>query len=125
MCICNNLYYLEGEDQICVNNDICPNDYPYLKLGSSEYSNCPVTYKGICYLECPENTCITQINENLAICVDKLDETKILRGICFDDFIKILDDVGEIRDNNKIINNCPGITINIYQNGIDIDKLKK
>ena len=125
ICICNNLYYLKNEEMICINSNVCPDEYPFLKIGTSECSNCPVKYKGECYLSCPENTCITQINENLATCVDKLDETKILGGICFDDFIKILDDIENVESNkNIVINNNPGITINIYQDGIELNELK-
>ena len=125
ICKCNNLYYLIEEDEICVNSNICPNEYPYLKLGTSECSNCPVKYKDECYLVCPPNTCITQINENLAVCVDKLEETKILGGICFDDFIRILDNVEQVNSSiNMVVNNFQGVTVNIYENGIDIDEVK-
>ena len=41
-------------------------------------------------MSCPDNIYINRINENLVVCVDKLDETKILGGICFDDFLWIL-----------------------------------
>ena len=124
-CICNNLYYLKNEEMICIDSNVCPDKYPYLKIGTSECSNCPVKYRGECYLSCPENTCITQINENLATCVDKLDETKILGGICFDDFIKILDEIENVKSNkNIVINNNPGITLNIYQDGIELNELK-
>ena len=125
ICICNNLYYLKNEEMICINSNVCPDEYPFLKIGTSECSNCPVKYKGNCYLSCPENTCITQINENLATCVDKLDETKIFGGICFDDFIKILDDIENVESNkNIVINNNPGISINIYEDGIELNELK-
>ena len=125
ICICNNLYYLKNEEMVCINSNVCPDNYPFLKIGTSECSNCPVKYKGECYLSCPENTCITQINENLATCVDKLDETKILGGICFDDFIKILDDIENVESNkNIVINNNPGITINIYQDGMELNEIK-
>ena len=125
MCKCKNLYYLNGEDEIFINSDVCPNDCPYLKIGSLECTNCPVTYKGECRLICPENTCITQINENLAICVDKLDDTKIIGGICFDDFLRILDNI-EGTDSNTyiVINNSPGVTINIYQDDLNLDVIK-
>ena len=43
MCKCKNLYHLNGDDEICINSNVCPNDYPYLKIGSSECTNCPVT----------------------------------------------------------------------------------
>ena len=125
ICKCKNLYFLEGENEICINSNICPNNYPSLKINTKECTNCTVKYKDECFLSCPENTCITQINENLAICVDKLDETKIIGGICFDDFITILDNVEQVENNNNIvINNFPGVTINIYENGINIDEIK-
>ena len=107
-----------------VYSNICPNEYPYIKLGTNECSSCPVTYNGKCYLSCPENTCITKINENLSVCIDKYNETKILAGFCFDDFLTILDNIDNIdENNNKVINNN-GISVNIYQNGIDIDIFK-
>ena len=126
MCKCKNLYYLNGEDEICINSNVCPNDYPYLKIGSSECTNCPVTYFGVCYLTCPKGTCITQINENLAICVRKLDDTKILGGICFDDFLRILDNVeGADSNTNIVINIAPGVSINIYQDDLNFEEIKK
>ena len=69
LCICKNLYYLNGEDQVCVEGNICPSGYPYLKTGTSECNNCPYTYQGNCILECPENTCLPRDNENLDVCV--------------------------------------------------------
>ena len=124
VCICNNLYYLNGEEKICINSNICPNEYPYLKLESKECSVCPVTYKGKCYLSCPENTCITTINNNLSICIDKYNETKILAGFCFDDFLTILDNIENIDENNNKVVNINGVSVNIYQNGINYDIFK-
>ena len=122
LCICKNLYYLNGEDYICINSNVCPTDYPYLKIGTSECSNCPVVYKGKCYLKCPEGTCLTQININLATCVDKLDDTKILGGLCFDDFLRILDGIDNAGDGNIVMNESPGISINIYTSKINLDE---
>ena len=122
MCICKGLYYIVEEDYICINSKICPTDYPYLKIGTSECTNCPVKYKGICMLECPEGTCITQINENLATCVEKLDETKILAGLCFDDFLRILDGIGGDDSSNIVMNDNSGITLNIYTTKIDLEE---
>ena len=119
-CICNKLYYLKGEEYVCIQSKVCPNEYPYLKIGSSECSNCPVVYKGECLLECPEGTCLTQINQNLATCVDKLGDTKILAGLCFDDFIIILDQIGNLDTSNKVMNEYPSISLNIYNDKIDL-----
>ena len=46
---CNNLYYIKDNEVICIDSNICPEDYPYLKIESKECTNCPVKYKGICY----------------------------------------------------------------------------
>ena len=125
MCICNNLYYLSGEDYICISDNVCPTDYPYLKLGTSECHNCPVIYRGECLLECPENTCITQINENLATCIEKLSETKILGGLCFDDFLRILDGIDNVASGNIVMNENLGVSINIYKNDVNLKTVVK
>ena len=125
ICICKKLYYLKGENHVCINNNICPNEYPYLKIGTSECSNYKVIYKGEYLLECPEDTCITQININLATCVDKLDDTQILSGLCFDDFLLILDEIDNANSTNIVINENPVASINIYNNGIDLVEVKE
>ena len=100
MCICKGLYYLEDDEfYVCINSKSCPTDYPYLIIGSSQCTNCPVRYKGECFLECPEGTCITQINEHLATCVSS-------------------------SNTNKVMNNNPGITVNIYPTQVDLETLK-
>ena len=104
---------------------MCPNEYPYINTESYECRNWTVTYKGQKLLKCPDGTCISQINENLATCVDKPDETKDFGGICFDDFLRILDGLEEKDTNdNIVINEKKGISININENGIDINDLK-
>lgn len=75
-------------------------------------------------MDCPDGTCITQINENLATCVDKLDETKILAGLCFDDFLRILDEIDSSSTSNKVMNTSPGITINIYTTSVYSEVIK-
>ena len=126
LCICNNLYYLNEEnEQICIDNNVCPDEYPYLRIGGSECHNCPVKYKGNCLQSCPEGTCLTQINPNLATCVDKLDETKILAGLCFDDFIRILNGINNEDSSNKVMNENEGVSINIYKTTIDIEIAKE
>ena len=75
-------------------------------------------------MECPEGTCISQINDNLATCVEKLDDTKTLAGLCFDDFGRILDEIDSSSSTNKVINNNPGVTINIYTTQANLEILK-
>ena len=125
ICTCKNLFYLIGENYVYINDNVCPTEYPYLKIGSLECSNYKVIYKGKYLFECPEGTCITQINENLATCVDKLDDTQILSGLCFDDFLMILDEIDNVHSSNIIINKYPGSSINIYNNEINLEEAKE
>ena len=123
VCTCNNLYYLKGDNKICINSNACPDDYPYLRIGSSECNNCPVKYKDKCHLFCPEDTCITQINSNLETCVDKMEQTEILGGICFNDFPLIIDYIDSINNSSDqvvSINTSPGVTLSLYENGLEL-----
>ena len=86
ICICNNLYYLDNENQICINNAICPEEYPFLKPGTSECSKCFFLYHEECISSCPENTFINETREELKICVDiipteTIEETDIITEV--------------------------------------------
>ena len=70
ICICNNLYYLEDENEICINDIDCPDEYPFLKPGTKECSKCFFLYHEECISSCPENTYINETREELKICVD-------------------------------------------------------
>ena len=70
ICICNNLYYLEDENEICINDIDCPDEYPFLKSGTKECSKCFFLYHEECISSCPENTYINETREELKICVD-------------------------------------------------------
>ena len=125
ICICNNLYYLNGEYFVCVNSNICPTDYPYLKINTKECINYLVTYKDEYLLSCPNNTCITPINPSLTSCVDKLEYTNILNDICFDDFLLNIDYFDNLSSNKTIvINNNPGVSLQIYQDDLEINQFK-
>ena len=119
---CNNLFYKKDNQIFCIDSKVCPNNLPYLKYGNKECTNCPLEYKGKCFTSCPEGTCISQNNPNLDICIDKKEGTQIISGLCFDDFSEILNNF----DDNSIIANSqnPSITINIYQNEIDMNDAK-
>ena len=126
LCICNNLFYLKDKEIKCVNSNVCPDNYPYLKIGTLECSNYSTIYQDEYYTSCPEGTCITQINKNLVTCVEKLDEFKTISNICIEDFSIILDRIEELNDNNNIIiNKYEGVTINLYEIGVDINEMKE
>ena len=154
--ILNNLFYLKEGKQICVDSDICPIEYPYLKPNTSECSKkCYYKYNNECYSSCPNNTYINQTINDINICVDIITEAftemttertaEIIAEIStsenqmelietegqiksekFFEFSKVLDEVGNLDNkNNIVINDYPNITINIYINGIDIDKVEE
>ena len=127
MCICKNLYYLnENEEIVCINGKICPDEYPYLKIDSYECTNCPVKYNDTCYNSCPEGTCLTQINKKLDKCVSNFDKFYYeISNICFEYFEVILDKIDELNNNNIVINNYEGVTINLYEIGTNLNDMKE
>ena len=68
-------------------------------------------------MECPENTCIKQ-DTNLDTCIDIAEKTKVINGICFDNFQDLVSNMKEMSENNEIIENITNLTIYIY----DIEK---
>ena len=116
-------YFLIKGEIICVNNYICPKEFPFLEIDSLECTKCPYTYGDHCHSFCPKETCVTQINKNLKTCVDKLENTKILGNTCFDDFILILDNLDNLNSNEVItINTSPGVLLTIYKNGLNLNE---
>ena len=121
LCICKNFYYLIDEEIICVNSDICPKEYPFIKIDSIECTKCPYIYEGHCTSFCPKGTCVTQINKKLNTCVKQLENTKILGHTCFDDFLLILDKFDNLNSNEVItLNTSPGVILTMYKNGLDL-----
>ena len=72
LCICNNLFYLNEGKQICLDNNECPIEYPYLKPGTFECSKCQYKYKGECFSSCPNNTFINQTINDIYLCAEEI-----------------------------------------------------
>ena len=132
ICICDNLYYLNGEDQVCIIGNECPNEYPYLKPDSFECYKCPFLYKGECYSACPNNTYIDESSDdNSKICVDIIIEseniiikTEIEENNKYFDFSKYLEEIKKLNLTNSIvINDYQNISINIYLDGVIINEI--
>ena len=110
-CICNNLYYVNEDQIICVNSSNCPDDYILKDNDSLECSKCTIKYNEQCVLTCPENT-YNETREDLIICIDLSQEEDDNR---FFKFSNILDQVEGLNVNNNIlINDYPNVTINVY-----------
>ena len=125
VCICNHLYYMNGDQLICINSSNCPEEYPFLKDNNTlECSKCIFKYKDKCVSSCPENTYINQINEYLKICIDIINDSQ--NKYSFFNFSTILDKVEKLNNkNNIVITDYPNVTINVYINGIIIDEIIK
>ena len=120
---CENLYYVKNSTIICVQDEICPNDYPYLKIGTKECRACPVTYRGECFDKCPDGTCIDK--DNLDICVTKSSSTEVISGYCIDDFSSVLNNFNSlITRQNAVISKSPSLTLNMYSDDINLNQAK-
>ena len=60
--------------QICIDNNDCPIEYPYLKSGTFECSKCYYKYHNECYSSCPNKTYINQTIDDINICIDIISE---------------------------------------------------
>ena len=127
ICICNNLYYINDSQLICINSTNCPNEYPVLDPNTLECKKCKFKYNNQCVLSCPKNT-YNQTNEDFIICINIINEEEENQNeknnnLLFN-FSKILDKIEKLNYNNNIvINDYPNVTINIYIDGVIIDKI--
>jgi hypothetical protein len=80
---------------------------------TNECLNYRVKYRDEYYMECPENTCISQsFEEN--ICEDKTPDTKVFNGICFNNYSSIKSRFGDMAENNIKIKEKEGVTLSVY-----------
>ena len=124
ICICENLYYKKGKEIICINGDICPDEFPIKRENSFEcISECNYLYKLDCYYACPENTYEHNVN-NKIICLDIINETISLNDLNLDQFSDFnYFDESFNSSENIVINYNLGIDINIYQSTFNIDNI--
>ena len=59
------------------------------------------------------------------MCIDKLGNTKIINGLCFDDFRNILDIANNLDSNNYVMNKGPCASLNIYKSDINLEEAIK
>ena len=90
-CICEDIIKIDENTGLIKCEDI----YPELYYKDPE--KCPYFYKRECCLKCPENTCLTANNKDLAKCVDVRANMKIYNQICIEGIEKLVENLD---DNN-------------------------
>ena len=116
ICVCEELSLINNETGLitCVDREYPPEFF-------SDFDSCPFIYRGDCHLECPENTCISQKEEELRKCIDIQKNMRVFNNICFEEFEEILKTI----ENMEPINNPAGFTINGYYSEENEDELIK
>lgn len=115
VCVCEKTTYFDDENNviICCDEDEgnCPNSkitYPQEYIDNP--NKCPTVYNGECYLSCPENTCLTQKDENLVTCVPIKENMKVLNGICFENLESLIQSINNNINNNQSNNGVQQIS---------------
>ena len=105
-CICEDKTKINEKTGLIECEDIYPSLY------YEEPEKCPFFYKRQCYLQCPENTCLTTKNVDLAKCVDVKPNIKVYNQIC----IEGIDELIEMLENNEDLDpiSKTGVTINVF-----------
>ena len=113
-CKCEKLYYKdENLNYVCLSSLICDNKHPVLNEQTKECCNYRVKYRDEYYMECPENTCISQKFGENNICEDKTPDMKVFNGICFNDYHSIQSKFREMAENNIKLNDKEGVTLSV------------
>ena len=116
-CICEDKTKIDEDTGLI----ICEDNYPDLYYQEPE--KCPFFYKGECCLKCPENTCLTTNNKDLAKCVDVRPNIKVYNQICIEGIDKL---INNLDDNDLIpITTDSGTAINAFSADASMENLIK
>ena len=75
---------------------------------------CLAVYNNKCYSTCPENTCLTQQDQNLIYCVDVESYMTVFNDICFTNTEEIIKNLKNLSDSNTLLSSESGINIGVY-----------
>ena len=116
ICKCENLYYTdENNNQICLSSSmVCDENHPVLDELSGECLNYRVKYDSEYYYECPENTCISQRYESLTICEEKTSDMNVINGVCFNNYISLINNFKKSGENNIKVIEQEGVALSLY-----------
>ena len=125
LCICEYLYYYDGEYEICIDDDECPDEYPFLNEYTLECSKYPFLYYNECYSVCPQFTNTEEYDNGTKICVDTPFESELFNDISIK-LREIINYFENLKPSNNIVLNYPsGIVVNIYLSEMNIDEVEK
>ena len=87
ICKCKNLFYIDDNlNNICLSSLICDDNRPILNKNTKECLDYYVKFETNKFLECPENTCISQRYWDVKICEEKTINMEVFHDICFENY---------------------------------------
>ena len=103
----------------------CIEAYP-----EEHYSNkaqCPFIYEGNCVLQCPENTCLNPILDELVNCINVTENIKVYNGICIEGINELISKIVTYDNYTKIkpVITPSGTILNTYPTEVSKDDLIK
>ena len=114
VCVCEDKSYVDENSGLITCEDIYP------ELYYEDHDKCPYFYNKNCYLKCPEGTCLTANNKDLAKCIDLRPGMKIYNSICFDKIDELLNN---FNDNNlEPIVTPSGVALNVFSADTSIEE---
>ena len=118
-CIC------EDKSEIDTTTGLTSCIYSYPDLFYSDRRKCPFVYKNDCYLNCPNNTCISPNIKELVMCVDYKPHMKIYRGICIEGIEEYVYNLEYIENDDDIqpMVTSSGVTFYVFSADESVDKL--
>ena len=113
VCVC------EDNTKINENSGLiyCEDKYP--ETYYTDHDKCPYFYKRVCYLKCPEGTCLTTNNKDLAKCIDIRPDMKIYNEICIDRINELLENIED--DDLLPIVTPSGVILNAFSADISME----
>ena len=107
-CICEDISHAD------INTGLITCEEIYPQLFYEDHDNCPFIYKKNCCLECPEGTCLSPNNKDLAKCIDFKQDMKIYNYICIDKIDELLEKLEDGDEDLAPIVTPSGVVLNIF-----------
>ena len=114
ICICDGNIKTDENGLIA-----CEDIYP--SLFYEDPKACPYFYNETCFLKCPDNTCLTPNNKDLAKCIDIKPNTKVVNQICINGIEEL---IGNLEDDEiEPIISSSGVSISAFSTEASIEVL--